>query len=163
MGCTEEPPNREWLNGSGIAPDKSASKKVAVKLFIFHTGAEPLSSAPVWAEPSQFLIEMCLFEVVAARRRYLTYRFRTSSPASTCFAEPMTAALADLGELARPPSTFTAFRAHFLSASLTNFNGGFCCCSATRVSLASWTANRELNLLRASSVVFNIDFLFGLK
>src|ERR1700676_2246675 len=36
--------------------DKSASKKVVTKLFIL--GAEPLSSVPVWAEPSQLLIGM---------------------------------------------------------------------------------------------------------
>src|SRR6202790_2486848 len=38
------------------SPDKSASKKVVTKLFIL--GAEPLSSVPVWAEPSQLLIGM---------------------------------------------------------------------------------------------------------
>jgi hypothetical protein len=34
---------------------------VAVKLFILQGDAEPLSSAPVWAEPSQLLIGMWLF------------------------------------------------------------------------------------------------------
>jgi hypothetical protein len=79
------------------------------------------------------------------------------------FAEPMTAALADQRELTRPPSAFTAFQGHFLSAFLTNFNGGFCCSAAVRMSLASWAANRALNLLRASSVAFNVYFLVGSK
>src|SRR5580693_358077 len=34
----------------------SSPKKVAAKLFILQGGAESLSSAPVWAEPSQLLI-----------------------------------------------------------------------------------------------------------
>jgi hypothetical protein len=38
--------------------DKSSSKKVAASLFILQGGAEPLSSVPVWAEPSQLLIGM---------------------------------------------------------------------------------------------------------
>jgi hypothetical protein len=43
--------------------DKSApSKKVAAKVFILQGGAEPFSSAPVWAEPSQLLIGMWLFD-----------------------------------------------------------------------------------------------------
>jgi hypothetical protein len=42
-------------------PDKSSPKKVAANLFILQGGAEPLSSAPVWAEPSQLLIGMWLF------------------------------------------------------------------------------------------------------
>ena len=42
------------------SPDKSASKKVAAKSFILQGDAEPLSSAPVWAEPSQLLIGMWL-------------------------------------------------------------------------------------------------------
>src|ERR1019366_611536 len=66
------------------------------------------------------------------------------------FAEPMTATLADLCELPRPPSAFTTFQGHFLSSFLTLFNGGFCRCAAARVSLASWAAKRALNLLRAS-------------
>jgi len=37
-------------------PVKSSPKKVAAKLFILQGGAEPLSSAPVWAEPSQLLL-----------------------------------------------------------------------------------------------------------
>jgi hypothetical protein len=78
-------------------------------------------------------------------------------------AEPMTAALADLRELTRPPSAFAAFQGHFLSAFLTIFNGGFCWCAAARMSLASWAANRALNLLRASSVAFNVYFPLGLK
>jgi hypothetical protein len=40
------------------APEKSASKKVAAKLFILQGEAEPLSSVPVWAEPSQLLFGM---------------------------------------------------------------------------------------------------------
>src|ERR1019366_7715425 len=77
------------------------------------------------------------------------------------FTEPMTAALADLRELTRPPSAFAAFQGHFLSAFLTVFNGDSCCCAAARMSLASWAANRALNLFRASSVAFNVYFLFG--
>jgi hypothetical protein len=72
----------------------------------------------------------------------------------------MTALLADLCELTRPLSAFTAFQGHFVSAFLTIFNGDFCCCLAGRTSLASWTANRALNLLRASSVAFNVYFLY---
>ena len=34
---------------------------MAAKLFILQGGAEPLSSVPVWAEPSQLLIGMWLF------------------------------------------------------------------------------------------------------
>jgi hypothetical protein len=34
----------------------SSPKKVAAKLFNFQGDAKPLSSAPVWAEPSQLLI-----------------------------------------------------------------------------------------------------------
>jgi hypothetical protein len=38
--------------------DKSApSKKVAAKVFILQGGAEPFSSAPVWAEPVSCLSE----------------------------------------------------------------------------------------------------------
>jgi hypothetical protein len=37
---------------------KSSSKKVAAKSFILQGDAEPLSSIPVWAEPSQLLIGM---------------------------------------------------------------------------------------------------------
>jgi hypothetical protein len=40
------------------SPVKSASKKVAAKSVILQGGTEPLSSAPVWAEPSQLLIGM---------------------------------------------------------------------------------------------------------
>jgi hypothetical protein len=36
---------------------------VAANLLILQGGAEPLSSAPVWAEPSQLLIGMWLFAV----------------------------------------------------------------------------------------------------
>ena len=36
----------------------SSSKKVAAKSFILQGDAEPLSSVPVWAEPSQLLIGM---------------------------------------------------------------------------------------------------------
>jgi hypothetical protein len=36
--------------------DKSASKKVAAKVFILQGAAKPLSSVPVWAEPSQLLL-----------------------------------------------------------------------------------------------------------
>jgi hypothetical protein len=35
---------------------KSAPKEVAAKSFILQGDAEPLSSAPVWAEPSQLLL-----------------------------------------------------------------------------------------------------------
>jgi hypothetical protein len=63
--------------GHIIAPDKS-SKKVAAKFFILQGGAEPLSSAPVWAEPSQLLIGMwpwpkimCLWANKAAKLRYI--------------------------------------------------------------------------------------------
>jgi hypothetical protein len=38
------------------------------------------------------------------------------------------------------------------------FNTGFCSPAATGMSLASWAANRALNLLRASSVEFNVCF-----
>jgi hypothetical protein len=79
------------------------------------------------------------------------------------FAEPMTAALADLCELACPPSAFAAYQGHFLSAFLTVFNADSCWCAAARMSLASWAANRALNLLRASSVAFNVYFLLGSK
>jgi hypothetical protein len=40
------------------SPDKSSPEEVAAKLFILQGGAEPLSSVPVWAEPSQMLIGM---------------------------------------------------------------------------------------------------------
>jgi hypothetical protein len=45
---------------SQLAPslDKSSSKKVAANLLILQGGVEPLSSAPVWAEPTQLLIGM---------------------------------------------------------------------------------------------------------
>jgi hypothetical protein len=43
------------------SPEKSSPKKVAAKSFILQEDAEPLSSAPVWAEPSQLLIGMWLF------------------------------------------------------------------------------------------------------
>jgi hypothetical protein len=46
---------------------KSSPKKVAANLFILQGGAEPLSSAPVWAEPSQLLIGMWL---LGARKDY---------------------------------------------------------------------------------------------
>jgi hypothetical protein len=41
---------------------KSAPEKVAAKLFILQGGAEPLSSVPVWAEPSQLLHGNWLFD-----------------------------------------------------------------------------------------------------
>jgi hypothetical protein len=90
---------------------------------------------------------------------------RQHSPHSTFaqFAEPVTATLADLCELTRALCTFAALQGHFLSAFLTIFNGSFLCCSATRMSLASWVANSALNLLRASSVAFNVYFLLSLK
>ena len=47
-------------------PDKSSSKKVAAKSFILQGDAEPLSSAPVWAEPSQLLIGMSVKNVTGA-------------------------------------------------------------------------------------------------
>ena len=75
----------------------------------------------------------------------------------------MTTTLADLCKLARPPAAFTTFQGHFLSSFLTVFNGGFCRCAAARVSFASWAAKRSLNLLRASSVEFNVYFLLSLK
>jgi hypothetical protein len=37
-------------------PDEAAPKKVASKFFILQGGAEPLSSVPVRAEPSQLLL-----------------------------------------------------------------------------------------------------------
>jgi hypothetical protein len=40
--------------------EKSSPKKVAANLLILQRGAELLSSAPVWAEPSQLLIGMWL-------------------------------------------------------------------------------------------------------
>jgi hypothetical protein len=40
------------------SPDQSSPKKVAGKLFILQGSAKPLSSAPVWAEPSQLLLGM---------------------------------------------------------------------------------------------------------
>jgi hypothetical protein len=43
------------------SPVKSSSKKVAVNLLILQGGAVPLSSAPVWAEPSQLLLGNWLF------------------------------------------------------------------------------------------------------
>jgi hypothetical protein len=58
------------------SPEKSASKKVPAKLFILQGTAKPLSSVPVWAEPSQLLIGMWagtipfrsnLFEITAKR------------------------------------------------------------------------------------------------
>ena len=47
-------------NASRIGPGKSSPKKVAAKSFILQGDADPLSSAPVWAEPSQLLIGMWL-------------------------------------------------------------------------------------------------------
>jgi hypothetical protein len=70
----------------------------------------------------------------------------------------MTATLADLRELTRPPSAFAAFQGHFLSTFMTTFNEGFCCCSGNRLFFASWAANKALNLLRASSLEFNASF-----
>jgi hypothetical protein len=43
------------------SPDKLSSKKVAANLFILQGDAEPLSSALVWAEPSQMLIGIWKF------------------------------------------------------------------------------------------------------
>jgi hypothetical protein len=40
------------------SPEKSSPKKVAAKSFILQGDAEPLSSAPVWAESSHSLIGM---------------------------------------------------------------------------------------------------------
>jgi hypothetical protein len=40
--------------------DKSSPEKVAVNLLILQECPEPLSSAPVWAEPSQLLLVICL-------------------------------------------------------------------------------------------------------
>jgi hypothetical protein len=51
----------EALHADRPSPEKSSSKKVAANLFILQGGAEPLSPAPVWAEPSQLLIGMWLF------------------------------------------------------------------------------------------------------
>jgi len=70
----------------------------------------------------------------------------------------MTAKLADLRELTRPPSAFAAFQGHFLSTFMTIFNEGFCCCSGNRIILASWAANKALNLLRASSLESKTSF-----
>ena len=41
---------------------------MAAKLFILQGGAEPLSSVPVWAEPSQLLIGMWKFLAGAASK-----------------------------------------------------------------------------------------------
>jgi hypothetical protein len=43
---------------------KSSSKKVAANLFILQRGASPLSSAPVWAEPSQLLIGIWVLPLI---------------------------------------------------------------------------------------------------
>gem|GEM_PF-5596371 len=48
----------------------------------------------------------------------------------------------------------------FVAAFLTGFDADFGCFASARVSLASWAANKALNLLRASSVAFNAYFLF---
>ena len=47
----------------------------------------------------------------------------------------------------------------FVAAFLTGFDADFGCFASARVSLASWAANKALNLLRASSVAFNAYFL----
>ncbi len=47
----------------------------------------------------------------------------------------------------------------FVAAFLTVFDADFGCFASARVSLASWAANKALNLLRASSVAFNAYFL----
>jgi hypothetical protein len=47
----------------------------------------------------------------------------------------------------------------FVDAFLTVFDADFGCFASARVSLASWAANKALNLLRASSVAFNAYFL----
>jgi hypothetical protein len=54
-----------WMSlatGTSAATDKSSPKKVAVKSFVLQKGVRPLSSAPVWAEPSQLLFGMWLWE-----------------------------------------------------------------------------------------------------
>jgi hypothetical protein len=48
----------------------SSPKKVAANLFILQGGAEPFSSAPVWAEPSQLLLGMSLFGCLLAGQNY---------------------------------------------------------------------------------------------
>jgi hypothetical protein len=47
----------------------------------------------------------------------------------------------------------------FVDAFMTVFDADFGCFASARVSLASWAANKALNLLRASSVAFNAYFL----
>jgi hypothetical protein len=51
----------------------------------------------------------------------------------------------------------------FVAGFLAVFNAGFCCGEAALVCLASWSANRALNLLRASSSAFNVYFLYCFK
>ena len=51
-------------------------------------------------------------------------RRKLSSPFAQ-FAEPMTAALADLCELTRPPSAFAAFQGHFFIRLAQNAVGSF--------------------------------------
>jgi hypothetical protein len=60
----------------------SSSKKVAANLFILQGGAEPLSSAPVWAEPSQLLIgtylrapigKLSSFEMLTSFKSYAAF------------------------------------------------------------------------------------------
>lgn len=48
-------------NRRGPSSAKSSSKRVAPKSFILQGDAPPLSSAPVWTEPSQLLIGRQLF------------------------------------------------------------------------------------------------------
>jgi hypothetical protein len=67
-----------------MSPGKSVPKKVAAKLFILQGSAKPLSSAPVWAEPSQLLLGMWAW---------------TTSTAKICFSErgiPSSARVASL-------------------------------------------------------------------
>jgi hypothetical protein len=54
-------PRSEIIHLGPILICESSPKKVAAKLLIFQGGAKPLSSVPVWAEPSQSLIGMWEF------------------------------------------------------------------------------------------------------
>jgi hypothetical protein len=49
----------------------------------------------------------------------------------------------------------------FAASFLLVVNAGFRSFAAASVSLASWAANRALNLSRASSMEFKVYFLFG--
>jgi hypothetical protein len=48
--------NNSELLQSWPSSEKPSPKEMAAKSFILQGDAEPLSSAPVWAEPSQLLI-----------------------------------------------------------------------------------------------------------